>query len=107
MLWEGLKSTNPFLPKDWMCIYTGIGTVQNEFVMRAKVAQTEAPLTWTWHPHHLELALEERDSLNPSNFKALTLGVWRDFHWLHQKKKLLQHILDGKEKQNQIWDLPE
>lgn len=45
MLWEGLKSTNPFLPKDWMCIYTGIGTVQNEFVMRAKVAQTEAPLT--------------------------------------------------------------
>lgn len=55
--WEGLKSTtNPFLPTDWMWIYTEIGTMQNEFVVRAKVAQTEAPLTWTWHPPHQEPA---------------------------------------------------
>lgn len=34
----------------------------------------------------------------PPAGRAFALGIWKGFHWLHQKKKFLQHILDGKEK---------
>lgn len=85
------------LPTDWTRIHTESRYYAKwscKSVLRAKTDQREAPLSWTshipisWTWHWINVTVP----------RAFALGIWKDFHWLHQKKKFLQHILDGKEK---------